>query len=98
MADKIKFLLLSKEGPLVSRIVEQMKTYPKYEIAFESTPRGALAHMESKEVDCLMLNIENFGLRQLQLIEKIRKHGYQFQVFIFADVVDPAAEKLVEAF
>jgi DNA-binding NarL/FixJ family response regulator len=93
MADKTKLLLLSRAGGFASELLKQLEAEPDYAITFQASAKDALEAMKTTAYDCLILNLEQFSFRQLNLIEQIRSLGYKFKIFVFADeILRPAAD------
>lgn len=85
MEKQIKFLLLSQATDSAAEILSNLERHPQFDVHFEPTAKRAVKYLAEGKIDCLILNIERFGTRQVPLIKQIRALGHNFRIFVFTE-------------
>ncbi|MBK9294734.1 MAG: PilZ domain-containing protein [Oligoflexia bacterium] len=89
-------LLVSKDETQGRLIASQIASDSHYNVFQEKNPKTVLYRMKTTTVHALVMNIANFNLAQVALIDQIRAQKFKFKIIVLADKVQPMAYAAVE--
>lgn len=93
---QFNILLVSKDEYEGKILANQITSKSNYNIFQERNPRAVLYRMKTNTIHALVMNIANFNLPQVALIDQIRAQKFKFKIIVLAEKVQAMAHAAVE--